>query len=89
MQQRLDPAPPPCDAGARDFVHKLNNLLTVVLGDAENSLSSDDPAEMKRALESIATAADSMAEVLRGFAKACSAPNASLHVRQRIEGSQR
>ena len=59
---------------ARDFVHLLNNQLTVVLAHAETSLGSDDPQELRRALQAILTASNTMADAVRAFSHAIPRP---------------
>ncbi|HUR27568.1 MAG TPA: hypothetical protein VM509_05230, partial [Planctomycetota bacterium] len=63
MEQEPDPSPALPSAAPRDFVHELNNLLTVVLSNAESALLREDPAEMREALQVIADTAASMASV--------------------------
>lgn len=69
MDQQPDPSPALPAAAPRDFVHKLNNLLTVVLSSAESALISEDPAEMREALQAIADAAATMATETRAFGR--------------------
>ena len=62
----------------RDLVHRLNNLLMVVLANADSALASDDPASMRRALEVIAQASTHMATALHDFSRSpsgTSSPN--------------
>jgi two-component sensor histidine kinase len=90
MQQQPDPSPAlpaaiPRDL-PRDFVHKINNQLTVVLAHAETSLSSKDPEEMKRALVAIVEATNSMASTVRAFAQMSALSNSVARSMQRSEG---
>lgn len=64
-----DPRPALPSPSPRELVHKLNNLLTVVMGHAETAGAGDDIEEMRRALEIIAGASHSMAEHVRTFAR--------------------
>ncbi len=73
MQEKADPLPALPAIGHRDLVHRLNNLLTVILAHSESALSSDDPADLRSALEVIAKATTNMAAVVHDFAKANSA----------------
>jgi hypothetical protein len=70
MEQEPDPPPALPSAGPRELIHKLNNLLTVILARAEASLATDDTDEMRRALEIIVSAANSMADATRAYSHA-------------------
>ena len=76
MHTRSEPTQPLTAPEPREFAHQLNNLLTVILANAESSLESGDSAEMRRALGVIATTSISMAELARRFARASSASGA-------------
>jgi len=54
---------------SREFAHKLNNLLTVILADAETGLASGDPEDMRNSLRSVIATTGSIAELTRAFAK--------------------
>lgn len=85
MQQEPDPPPALPSAGSREFVHKLNNLLTVVMSHAESSLEREDPAEMRKALRIIMQASTSMADALRVFARSNHNAGRSSQVSRRTE----
>lgn len=87
MQQESNLSPALPAAGPREFAHRLNNLLTVVLAHAEAALSSEDPEEMKRALQIIVQSSTSMADVVRNFAKSPGRADSSARSMQGIEGS--
>ena len=86
MHQEPDPPPALPSTGSREFVHELNNRLTVVLAQAEVALSSEDPDDMKRALQVIAQAASCMADSVRSFAKSPAVARSFARDSQRIEG---
>jgi hypothetical protein len=69
MPQEPDLPPVLPSPGPREFAHKLNNLLTVVLAQAESSLASGDPEDMRRALEVIVATSGTMADAVRAYAK--------------------
>ena len=83
------PAPALPSSEPRAFAHRLNNLLTVVLANAESALSGGDPAEMKRALEIIVPATHSMADLVRGFARSPASLVTTMSVDHPARGAQR
>ena len=85
MQYDSDPAPALPSVGPRDFVHKLNNLLTVVLGQAESSLESGDPEEMRQALRIILQTSTAIADATRAFAKSNAALGSASRNPRRVD----
>ena len=86
MQNEPDPPPALPFSGSREFVHRLNNLLTVVLAHAESSLASDDPEEMRRALRVIVEASVSMAKATRVYARPHDTPSSASRTPRSPEG---
>ena len=59
----------PAQSVQREFAHQLNNLLAVILANSENSLASEDPAELKRALVLVVQTSATMASLVRAYAQ--------------------
>ena len=82
-----DPNPPPAlpRASPREFVHRVNNMLCVVLAHAEATKASSDPDELREAMEIIARTASSMADVVRDYAREYSRQEHAQRVAGRTE----
>ena len=69
MQHDSNPPPALPSGSPREFVHRVNNLLTVIIAQAEISLEHGDAEEMRHGLQAILAASTAMAEATRAFAQ--------------------